>query len=55
MIEYTTYNSSFAIAALKEGFSVWLLDVEPDNDTQMVDADAIADADGHLFLICKKG
>lgn len=55
MIEYTTYNSRFAIVALKKGFDVWLLDVEPENDTQMFDADAIIDADGHLFLICKVG
>ena len=54
MITYTTYNSSFAIAALKEGLDVWLFDVEPDNDAQMFDADAIIDADGHLFLICKE-
>ncbi len=55
MIEYTTYNGCFGIVAFKKGFDVWLLDVEPENDTQMFDADAIIDADGHLFLICKVG
>lgn len=47
--EHVTYNMTFALVALEEGFEIYCCHPE-DDDVRLFTADEIEDCEGHLFL-----
>lgn len=50
--EHITYNATFALVALAEGFTVCVAHPE-DDEIQMFTPEEIEDAEGHMFVIRK--